>query len=209
MASFEGGGVRVIDKFNGENFNIYTFKLVVGLASVNFWDVVDEFDRAPPSNVDRKIKKEYQKLCQEDNLRHCLHFGLQSTCTYQSCKELTEVWKTLCNIDETKILLNIILVCCKFFMDKMQECDDLLNHVNKVKTLANQRAYLKISVRNKDIIMTLLESLSPTYKYLITTLKNMSMKEVSTEYVTTHLMHEMLKREEIETQCDDAPMVLC
>lgn len=57
MASFEGGGVRVIDKFNGENFNIYTFKLVVGLASVNFWDVVDEFDRAPPSNVDRKIKK--------------------------------------------------------------------------------------------------------------------------------------------------------
>jgi hypothetical protein len=33
MASFEGTSVRVIDKFNGENFNLWKFKMETPLTS--------------------------------------------------------------------------------------------------------------------------------------------------------------------------------
>ena len=78
----------------------------------------------------------------------------------------------------------------------MQENDDLLDHINKVKTLADQLIYLKAPVISEDIEMTLLERLPPLYKYLITILEMMSMKELIIEYITSRSMHEMSKRKE-------------
>ena len=63
-------------------------------------------------------------------------------------------------------------------------------------------------MRNEDIIMTLLESLSPLYKHLITALETMSIKQLIKEYLRARLMHMMLKRKEMEPQSDDVAMVL-
>lgn len=41
MTLVEGDGSRVINKFNGENFNLLKFKLEMGLASVDIWAIVD------------------------------------------------------------------------------------------------------------------------------------------------------------------------
>jgi hypothetical protein len=61
MASFEGESVRVIDKFNGEKFSLWKFKIEMVLASMDLWEIVDGFKEAPPSNSDPKIIKEYQR----------------------------------------------------------------------------------------------------------------------------------------------------
>jgi hypothetical protein len=61
MASFEGESARVIDKFNGENFSLWKFKMEMVLASMDLWEIVDGFKEAPPSNADPKIIKEYQR----------------------------------------------------------------------------------------------------------------------------------------------------
>ena len=58
----------------------------------------------------------------------------------------------------------------------MNEGDDLLDHVNKVKALADQLACLEVPVREEDIVMTLFESLPALYKFLITALDTMPMK---------------------------------
>lgn len=55
-------------------------------------------------------------------------------------------------------------------------------------------------MKNDDIGITLFESLSFSYKYLITTLEIMSMKGRTMEYKTAYLMHEMSKRKEKESQ---------
>lgn len=80
----------------------------------------------------------------------------------------------------------------------MQEDNSLLDCVNKIKELTLQLAYLGISVREENIVMTLLENFPTSYKYLITTLEMMLMKEMTMGYVMAHLMHEMLKRKEKE-----------
>ena len=51
-------------------------------------------------------------------------------------------------------------------------------------------------MKNEHVVMTSLESLSSSYKYLSSALKTMSTKELTIEYVTALLMHEMSKRKE-------------
>lgn len=65
MTLLEGDGARVIGKFNGENFNLQKFKLEWGLASMNLWGIVDNYEETFFSNVDpkvKKIRKTYKKI---------------------------------------------------------------------------------------------------------------------------------------------------
>ncbi len=72
MASFEGESARVIDKFNGENFNLWKFKMEMVLASMDLWQIVDGSEEAPPSNLDPKVIKEYQQRAK--NVRNSICF---------------------------------------------------------------------------------------------------------------------------------------
>lgn len=57
--------------------------------------------------------------------------------------------------------------------------------------------------------MISLESLSMSYKYVFTTLETLPMKKLMMEYMTTCLMHKMLKCKEKESQAKNAPMMSC
>ena len=52
MASFAREVARVIDKFNGGNFNLWKLKIEMLLAFMDFWDIIDGSKEAPPSNAD-------------------------------------------------------------------------------------------------------------------------------------------------------------
>lgn len=62
-------------------------------------------------------------------------------------------------------------------------------------------------MRNDNVIMILLKSLSSSYEYLITALETVP-KELTMEHVTACFMHKMSKRKEKEPQGDDVVMVL-
>lgn len=71
MASLDNEGARVVDKFNGEKFNLWKFKLEMELASVDLWGIVDENEEATPPNVNPKVKKKIHKTYQEGDVHHC------------------------------------------------------------------------------------------------------------------------------------------
>lgn len=102
-------------------------------------------------------------------------------------------------------MANIIFVCHKFFTYKMQEGDNLLDRVNKVKAFVDQIVYLEVPVREGNIIMIFLESLLMSNEYPITALNTMPTKE----YITTRLMHKMSKHKENEPQGKDEVMMSC
>ena len=68
---------------------------------------------------------------------------------------------------------------------------------------------LKILVRNEDVVMALLESLPTLYKHLIISIEAMPMKKPTRKFVMAHLMYELLKMNENESQSKDATLVLC
>lgn len=159
MASLEGDGAKINEKFKGENFNIWKFKLKMGLASVDLWDIVDEFVAPPPSNTDKKAKKKYKKRAKNAISIIALNLVDNQLAHIRSCKGLEKVWKTLCIIHKTKSLSNIIFVRRKFFTCKMGDGDDLLDRINKIKALTNQLVCLEVLMTNEDVVMTLLKSL--------------------------------------------------
>jgi hypothetical protein len=65
----------------------------------------------------------------------------------------------------------------------MQEGEDLLDHINKVKALTDQLACSEVPVRDEDVVMTLLESLPPSYEYLIIALETLPMQDLTMEFV--------------------------
>jgi hypothetical protein len=166
MASFEGESARVIDKFNGENFNLWKFKMEMVLASMDLWEIVDGSEEAPPSNSDPKVIKEYQRRAKKAISTIAINLVDNQLHHIKRCKGPVEAWNTLCNIHETRSLSNILFIRRKFFTCKMQEGEDLLDHINKVKALADQLACLEVPVRDEDVVMTLLENLPPSYEYL-------------------------------------------
>lgn len=48
-------------------------------------------------------------------------------------------------------------------------------------------------MRGEDTIMTMLERLPALYEYLITAIETMPLKDLTMDYVTGRLMHEILK----------------
>ena len=137
MAYLESEAARVIDKFHGEKFSLWKFKMEMALASVDLWDIVDGSEKAPPSDADPKVLKEYQRRVKKAMSIIVLNLADNQLAHVKSCKGPAEAWKILCNIHETKSLSNILFVRRKFFTCKMDEGDDLLDHVNKVIALAD------------------------------------------------------------------------
>jgi hypothetical protein len=60
-----------------------------------------------------------------------------------------------------------------------------------------------VPIRNEDIVMTLLEILSPSYEHMMTGLETMPIKELTMKYVMTCFIHEMSTRNDKEPQDDD------
>ena len=89
----------------------------------------------------------------------------------------------------------------------MEEGTDILMHINKVKSLADQLLVLEVQLRGEDMIMILLDSLPSSFDYLITTLETRPFKELTIEFVIARLVHEVSKRKEKEPQGNDLAMV--
>ena len=209
MAFRENEGLKILDKFNGENFNLWKFKMEMILASRDLWDIVDESEEAPPSDANLKDKKAFEKQSKTAFGLIAINLVDKEMAHIKHCKGPTKAWKILCNIHETKSLSNILFLRYKFFIIKMQEADDIFDHINKVKSLVDQLTCLEVAIKDEDVVITLLDSLPTSYEHLITALETRPMKELILEFVTARLMHEVNKRKEKEPQGDEATMVTC
>lgn len=169
---------RVINKLHKEKCICY------GL--LGLWNIVDESNESPPSNMDPKLLHKYQ-ICVKYtmsiidlNLAHnqlYVHHYLQWTNKDISTSQ--RVFSTSCSF--------IASSSCK---TQGKEC---LDHVNNVKALTDQLVYFKVLWETK----TFSKKLRVFYEYLITILDMMPVKECILEYMTTRLIHKMSKQKEM------------
>lgn len=47
MATYESESARTIDKFNGDNFSLWKFKMEMLLESVDLWETVEGTEKPP------------------------------------------------------------------------------------------------------------------------------------------------------------------
>ncbi|CEG45552.1 copia proteinlike [Plasmopara halstedii] len=104
-----------------------------------------------------------------------------------------DAWSRLESHFEKKSLANKLFLCRRFFTTMMSEGDDVLEHINKIKTLAEQLDAVGAPVSEEDLVITLLGSLGESYSFLITALES-RVDSLSWELVTSRLLHEDMKR---------------
>uniref|UniRef100_A0AAV1VEJ5 Uncharacterized protein n=1 Tax=Peronospora matthiolae TaxID=2874970 RepID=A0AAV1VEJ5_9STRA len=106
-----------------------------------------------------------------------------------------DAWSQLEGHFEKKSLANKLFLRRLFFTAKMEEGDDVLSHINRIKTLAEQLDAVGAPVSEDDLVITLLGSLSESFAFLITALESRA-DSLSWELVTSRLLHEDMKRKE-------------
>ena len=58
MASSTNDNVPMVDKFNGDKFGLWKFKMEMVLAAKDLWDIVDKSESPPPNDAEKSTKKE-------------------------------------------------------------------------------------------------------------------------------------------------------
>lgn len=139
MASFESEVTRIIDKFNGETLNLRKFIIKMLFAFMDLWDIVDGSEDPLPSDADPKLVKSTKYMS-----NGYVHHRLQEL--PRTCGGVED-----CNFPKTKSLYNNPFIRRKYFNCKMQARDNLLDHVNKIKTFANQLGCLEVLVSTKTL----------------------------------------------------------
>lgn len=77
----------------------------------------------------------------------------------------------------------------------MEDGDDVLAHLNKLKNMAEQLDAIGALVSDEDLVITLLGRLNESYQLLITALESRS-DTLTWELMTARLMREDMKRKE-------------
>jgi hypothetical protein len=81
-------------------------------------------------------------------------------------------------VHEAKTISNKLFLQRRFFTIKVEEGDDMLVHINTVKTLVNQLRSIEANITD-DVYMVLLMSPPPSFDNLVTSLESMSTKDVN------------------------------
>ena len=96
MGSNDNEFLRVVDKFNGENFSLWKFKIEMTLAAKDLWDIVDGSEGPPPSTAEEKDKKEHERRCKRAFAVIVTNLADKELAHIKACKGPAEAWTTLC-----------------------------------------------------------------------------------------------------------------
>lgn len=183
-----------INKFDGTNFHTWKFKMQTVLEERDLWKVASgEIKLEQLSNpmdqstFKRKARKTLAIIClaMED-----LQLPLVN-----SVKDAYQAWSRLEGHFEKRSLVNKLFLRRRFFSTMMEDGDGVLEHINKLKILAEQLDAVGAPVSEDDLVITLLGSLCDSYQFLITALESRS-DTLTWELVTSRLLHEEMKRKE-------------
>ena len=200
--AMEHSSLNRINKFDGTNFHAWKFKMQMVLEERDLWEVVsgevkigDLANSMEQASFKRKSRKAMAAIClaMEDSQLPLV----------RSASDACDAWSRLEDHFEKKSLANKLFLRRRLFTVTMEEGDDVLEHINKVKTLAEHLEAVGAPVSADDLVITLLGSLSESYQFLITALESRA-DTLTWELVSSRLLHEDMKRKEQGGSVDGA-----
>ena len=191
-----------INKFDGTNFHTWKFKMQMVLEERDLWEVISGEIKLEQC-VTSLDQDTYKRKSRKAMAMICLAIEDSQLPLVRLASGAHDAWSRLEGHFEKKSLANKLFLRRRFFTAKMEEGDDVLEHINKIKTLAEQLDAVGAPVNEDDLVITLLDSLSKSYTFLITALESRA-DSLSWELVTSRLLHEDLKRKEQSGGIDGA-----
>ena len=194
-SSDEHGSLLRIEKFKGENFHLWKFKMQMVLEEKDLWNIVkgDEVEPAKEGTT-KTQRRQFQKRERKALTTICLSLGDEQLSLVRTATTAKEAWSKLGSHYEVKSLANKLFLHKKDFTMSMG-FESMSEHINKMKELASQLEAVGASITEDDQVATLLCSLPESYNGLITALESRA-DNLTLEFVTARLLHEEHKRKE-------------
>ena len=185
-----------IEKFSGENFHLWKFKMQMVLEEKDLWGIVkgDEVEPTDEGTTDAQ-RRQFQRRERKALATICLSLGDEQLSLVRSAATAREAWSKLESQYEVKSLANKLFLRKKYFTMSMGVDESMSEHINKMKNLAGRLEAVGASITEDDQVATLLCSLPESYNGLITALESRA-DDLTLEFVIARLLHEERKRKE-------------
>ena len=192
----EHGSLLRIEKFKGENFHLWKFKMQMVLEEKDLWNICtgDEVEPTAEGTTETQ-RRQFQRRERKALATICLSLGDEQLSLVRAAKTAKEAWSKLESHYEVKSLANKLFLRKKYFTMSMGAGECMTEHINKMKELASQLEAVGASITEDDQVATLLCSLPESYNGLITALESRA-DDLTLEFVTARLLHEEHKRKE-------------
>ena len=131
----------LIEKLTSENYHLWKFKMRMLLRERDLWDVVEEgLDGEEYDGMKEKEKKEWKKRDDKALAVICLALSDAQLMHVQTVLTAKEAWLKLSEVHERRGLANKLYLRRQFLNMRMSDSDGMLEHINKVKTMAQRLA---------------------------------------------------------------------
>ena len=174
-----------IEKFNGQNFELWKLKMEDLLVDKEQWATVD-----PGTKLAAMSSEYWEKIDRKamSTIRLCLLDSvLLNVSREDSAKKL---WEKLGNLYQSKSLVNKLFLRKKLYHLRMEDGDSVTDHLNVFNTLVSQ--LIKMEEENKCI--TLLCSLPDSWDNLVVAMGSSTKSTLKFEDIVSSLLSEEMRR---------------
>ena len=154
-----------IEKFKGNNFSLWKFKIRAILRKDNCLDAIEG---RPTDITDEKWKE------MDANAIANLHLAMADSVLSSVVEKKTakEIWDALVKLYEVKSLHNRIFLKRKLYTLRMSESTSVTDHINNLNTLFAQLTASDFNIVENERAELLLQSLPDSYDQLIINITN-------------------------------------
>ncbi|UYV79312.1 hypothetical protein LAZ67_17002102 [Cordylochernes scorpioides] len=194
MASLPSHDVT-LDKLDGYNYSLWSFKIEMLLQKEDLWEVVTE-------NIPDEPKIEWKK--KDSKARAIINLSIADSQIVHVKNLLTAkaTWDTLKNIYERKTLSGKIYLLRKLYSLKLEEDKDMQQHITTMMELVDKLRTIGETLKDSHITAILLCSLPKSYSNLITMLESRPDDELTLEFTKNKLLDEHTRR--VESSKDES-----
>ena len=151
-----------IEKFNGQNFELWKLKMEDLLVDKDQWITVD-LGTKPSGVTDEEWKKLDQKA--KSTIRLCVSDSVLLNVSGKAT--MKALWDKLGTLYQSKSLVNKLFLRKKLYNLRMKDGDSMIEHLNPFNTMVSQLASVDIKILDEDKCISLLCSLPDSWDSLV------------------------------------------
>ena len=184
-------------KLTSENYDHWKFSIKMMLIAKDLWEIV-EGSEVLPEEATHKQQQEFRKRVNKSLSLICLSVSDNLQIYVRNAKSGKEAWDSLQNHFEEKTLSRKVGLHQKLYSARME--GTMIDHVNNIRTIADQLESLDDVIEEKYLVMILLSSLPQEYNNLLTTLETLKEDNLTWDYVRDRVLTEYDRRKATEKQ---------
>jgi len=198
MADDTGMNNNKIEKLNGRNYQSWKFQMKLILMEKDLWGFIEGTEIAPALTAQDGVRRKFR--ARSDKAYSLIALSLETSIQVHIMGTIDPkvAWETLQAQFSFVSVAQIVRLNRKFYAATMSEGDDLMTHINKMTSLAQELRELGEEISTQKFATVMLGSLPPSYDQYITSLNARKADDFNLDWdrIKGSLQEEYIKRNE-------------